>query len=211
MMKKKVIWMCMLLLFPGLVSWAQEAEIRRMAEQYAGVQALSAQVIRTSHNPALAEDVRTEGAFYLKKPGRMCLAFDNNKDMLLMDGGTFTLVQGGRKSVAKGRNGQVMAGLGSVLRALFADGTYSLDTEAMEVKAEHREGCCILTLTPRLTNAKEKRRLMFHSFELTIDTGTSRLLSLRMNGRGGSYTQYDLSDYQSVASLPDAVFTPVAP
>lgn len=199
------------LLSPCLALWAQEADIRRMAEAYADVQNLSATVTRISHNPALTEDVVTKGVFYLKKPGRMCLAFDNNKDMLLMDGDTFTLVQGGRQTVAKGRNGRVMAVLGTVLRALFADGAYSLDAEAAEVKAEHRAGRCILTLQPRLDSAKEKRRLMFHSFTLTLDTATSRLLSLRMDGRGGSYTQYDLSDYRTVASLPDAVFTPVAP
>lgn len=199
------------LLSPCLVLWAQEADIRRMAEAYADVQTLSAKVTRTSHNPALAEDVVTKGAFYLKKPGKMCLAFDNNKDMLLMEDDTFTLVQGGRRTVAKGRNGQVMSALGTVLRALFADGTYRPDTEAVDVKAERQGSRCTLTLTPRLASAKEKRRLLFHSFQLTIDTGTSRLLSLRMEGRGGSYTQYDLSDYQRVSSLPDAVFTPVAP
>lgn len=208
---KKVIVICLLLLFPCLVLRAQEADIRRMAENYADVQTLSAAVTRTSHNPALAEDVVTQGAFYLQKPGKMCLTFDNNKDMLLMDGDTFTLVQGGRKAVAKGRNGRVMAGLGTVLRALFADGAYSPDDESLEVKVEHREGRCVLTLLPRLASEKEKRRLMFQSFELTLDAAASRLVSLRMNGRGGSYTQYDLSDYRSGVSLPDEVFIPVAP
>ncbi len=209
-MMKKLIAICLAFLFPYLTLWAQEADIRRMAEEYADVQTLSARVVRTSHNPALAEDVVTQGAFYLKKPGKMCLTFDNNKDMLLMDGTTFTLVQGGRKAVAKGRNGRLMAGLGTVLRALFADGAYQPDAEAMEVKAERQGARCVLTLSPRLASAKEKRRLMFTSFVLTIDTATSRLLSLRMEGRGGSYTQYDLSDYRSGVSVPDEVFIPAA-
>ena len=62
-----------------------------------------------------------------------------------------------------------------------------------------------------LKNEKEKRRLMFTSFVLTLDNATGRLLSLRMNERGENYTQYDLSSHQPGAAVGDAVFIPVAP
>jgi len=207
-MRKLIV--LLLTLLPCLALTAQEADIRRLAEHYADVQTLSAAVTRTRHNAVLTQDEVAHGHFFLKKPGRMCLTFDNNKDMLLMDGGTFTLVEQGRQAVAKGRNGRVMGALGSVLRGLFADGTYAPD-EAATVSVEQKDGRCILTVTPVLKNEKEKRRLMFTSFVLTLDNATGRLLSLRMNERGENYTQYDLSSHQPGAAVGDAVFIPVAP
>lgn len=200
----------LLILLPCLALSAQEADIRRLAEHYADVQTLSATVTRTRHNVVLAQDEVTHGHFYLKKPGKMCLSFDNNKDMLLMEAGTFTLVDKGRKSVAKGRNGQVLGALGAVLRGLFADGAYVPD-EAATVAVEQSGNRCILTVTPVLKSPKEKRRLMFTSFVLTVDNASGRLLSLRMNERGENYTQYDLTGHQPGVQVEDAVFTPVVP
>ena len=206
---KKLIAL-LLVLLPCLALTAQEADIRRLAEHYADVQTLSATVTRTRHNVLLAQDEVTRGHFFLKKPGKMCLSFDDNKDMLLMESGTFTLVEQGRRMVAKGRNGQVLGALGSVLRGLFADGNYVPD-EAATVTVEQSGNRCILTVTPLLKNAKEKRRLMFTSFVLTLDNASGRLLSLRMNERGENYTQYDLTGHQPGAAVSDIVFTPVVP
>ena len=206
---KKLIAL-LLVLLPCLALTAQEADIRRLAEHYADVQTLSATVTRTRHNVLLAQDEVTRGHFFLKKPGKMCLSFDDNKDMLLMESGTFTLVEQGRRTVAKGRNGQVLCALGSVLRGLFADGSYVPD-EAATVTVEQSGNRCILTVTPLLKNAKEKRRLMFTSFVLTLDNASGRLLSLRMNERGENYTQYDLTGHQPGAAVSDIVFTPVVP
>ncbi|MBU3813244.1 MAG: outer membrane lipoprotein carrier protein LolA [Candidatus Bacteroides intestinipullorum] len=206
---KKLIAL-LLVLLPCLALTAQEADIRRLAEHYADVQTLSATVTRTRHNVLLAQDEVTRGHFFLKKPGKMCLSFDDNKDMLLMESGTFTLVEQGRRTVAKGRNGQVLGALGSVLRGLFADGSYVPD-EAATVTVEQSGNRCILTVTPLLKNAKEKRRLMFTSFVLTLDNASGRLLSLRMNERGENYTQYDLTGHQPGAAVSDIVFTPVVP
>ena len=206
---KKLIAL-LLVLLPCLALTAQEADIRRLAEHYADVQTLSATVTRTRHNVLLAQDEVTRGHFFLKKPGKMCLSFDDNKDMLLMESGTFTLVEQGRRTVAKSRNGQVLGALGSVLRGLFADGSYVPD-EAATVTVEQSGNRCILTVTPLLKNAKEKRRLMFTSFVLTLDNASGRLLSLRMNERGENYTQYDLTGHQPGAAVSDIVFTPVVP
>ena len=206
---KKLIAL-LLVLLSCLALTAQEADIRRLAEHYADVQTLSATVTRTRHNVLLAQDEVTRGHFFLKKPGKMCLSFDDNKDMLLMESGTFTLVEQGRRTVAKGRNGQVLGALGSVLRGLFADGSYVPD-EAATVTVEQSGNRCILTVTPLLKNAKEKRRLMFTSFVLTLDNASGRLLSLRMNERGENYTQYDLTGHQPGAAVSDIVFTPVVP
>lgn len=206
---KKLIAL-LLVLLPCLALTAQEADIRRLAEHYADVQTLFATVTRTRHNVLLAQDEVTRGHFFLKKPGKMCLSFDDNKDMLLMESGTFTLVEQGRRTVAKGRNGQVLGALGSVLRGLFADGSYVPD-EAATVTVEQSGNRCILTVTPLLKNAKEKRRLMFTSFVLTLDNASGRLLSLRMNERGENYTQYDLTSHQPGAAVSDIVFTPVVP
>lgn len=207
-MRKLIILLIALL--PCLALTAQEADIRQMAEHYADVQTLSATVTRTRHNAVLTQDEVTHGDFFLKKPGRMCLTFNDKKDMLLMENGTFILVENGRKSVAKGRNGRIMGALGTVLRGLFADGSYVAD-DAMEVTVEHSGNRSILTLAPAAASAKEKRRLLFTSFVLTLDTASGRLLSLRMNERGENYTQYDLDNHRLGVEVDDAVFIPVQP
>jgi hypothetical protein len=54
----------------------------------------------------------------------------------------------------------------------------------------------VLTITPETTNKKLKRRIMFSTLILTIDTKTSELKSLRLNERKGGYTDYAFSNFK---------------
>ena len=100
MRKLKILFFTALFACASL--FAQKAEIQQAVERYKNMNTLTAAVTWTRHNAAVTQDVVTQGHFYFKKPGRMCMTFNDGKDMLLMDGNTFAMVTDGKKSVAKG-------------------------------------------------------------------------------------------------------------
>lgn len=62
---------------------------------------VSAKVIKTEHNELFTNDTKTDGYFYYKHPDKMCIRLNNQKDMLLMDGNTYTLMENGEKVLQK--------------------------------------------------------------------------------------------------------------
>ena len=58
-----------------------------------GITTLLANVTRTSHNVLIAKDVVTSGHFYFQQPDKICMIFSDNKDMLLMNGITYIMIE----------------------------------------------------------------------------------------------------------------------
>lgn len=81
---------------------AQEADIRKVAERYKGINTFTATVIRTKHHAAVAEDAVTKGKFHFMQPNEAYMTFNEGKDMLIMDNGVFTMINDGQESIAKG-------------------------------------------------------------------------------------------------------------
>lgn len=202
-----IAWMACLLMGADFMM-AQEAEVQRLAGRNRDMQTLTASVVRTKHNAAIAEDQVEKGTFYLQKPGQMALVFLDGEDKLVMDGETYTMVNNGKASQAKGPVKFQFAVLQAVLKNVLADGEFTELGEQAETKIERQDQTIILTVTPTVVSAKAKRRMMFQSFVLTLDTRTSRIQSLRMNERGTNYTQYDFVDYQPDSTIDKQVFIP---
>ncbi len=80
---------------------AQEADIRKVAERYKGINTFTATVIRTKHHAAVAEDAVTKGKFHFMQPNEAYMTFNEGKDMLIMDNGVFTMINDGQESIAK--------------------------------------------------------------------------------------------------------------
>lgn len=59
-----------------------------------------------------------------------------------------------------------------------------------------------MTITP----AKTKKKQMFSSYVITIDGKAQELRSIRMNQKGGSYTEYTFSNYKLGANVSDKMF-----
>lgn len=203
--------------FACITLFAQEADIRRVAEQYKNMHTMTATATRTRHNAAVADDVVTKGEFYFKNPDKMCMRFNDGKDMLLMDGNIFTMVNDGKKSIAKGETARQFESLQTVFMYLFSGKENNngikkpADNETRDladVEITKQNHICVVTVTPIVPDSKAKRRLMFTSFVLTIDTQSSEFKSLRMNEKGKNYTQYDLSGYVLNAAVNDSVFHP---
>jgi hypothetical protein len=66
----------------------------------------------------------------------------------------------------------------------------------------------LVTIVPVAANAKEKRRMMFSSFELVINKSTNALVSLSMKDRRGGYTKYAFTGFRFGGSVNDKVFNP---
>lgn len=140
-------------------------------------------VTKTSHRTALKNDVQTTGTMTVRKPDYICIATDGGKDLLMMDGTTFTMTMGGKKHVTDSRKNPQFTTFHTVLKAIIngqpvPQGDDTSVTSAM--------GRTTIVIQP----TGKKKRQLFTSFVLTIDNKTKSICTLRMNGRRGDYTEY---------------------
>lgn len=207
--RRLVIALVLVLALPFVAATAQEAALQKVAEKHKNVRTLTASVTRVTHRAAIDGDISAKGTLYFKGPDKMCIRFEGEKDMLLMDGDRFTMVEKGKTSVAKGQTQSQFEALRNVFTNIILGKSDEAEAEVKTVKAGN---AYVITVTPAVEGgAKAKRRLMFTSFTLTIDAGTYEFKSLRMDGRGGNYTQYNLSGYTVNPDVDGAVFNLIRP
>lgn len=164
---------------------------------------VSAKVIKTEHNELLTNDTKTDGYFYYKHPDKMCIRLNNQEDMLLMDGSTYTLMEDGEKNIAKGKIMELFNVLQNVLQNIICNNPMA-DVTLCEAAQIDKNGNTI-TITPKI-NTKNRRRIIFTSFVIEFDNNS--LKSIRMNKTGENYTQYDMYDYTTNCNVSDNVFIP---
>lgn len=197
----------MMLVFTGI--HAQQAELRKVAiSRYKNVSTLTAHVTMTRHNAALTNDVVTKGEFYFKSPNSESMVFASTKDMLLAVGETYTMVKGGKQRAIKANStgNNPFEVLRDIFTNLFAaNGSANLSKMA-SVQMQKKGNTCIMTVTPNVTDGKAKRRMMYTSCVVTIDMKNAEVKTIRINERGGNYTQYDFSGYVLNASVDNSVF-----
>jgi hypothetical protein len=141
-------------------------------------------VTRTRHQAALTTDAVTTGTLTIRKPDYICISTDGGRDQLLMDGTRFTMTTGGKKHVTDSRKNAQFATFQRVLHAVI-NGQPVQQGEDMTVVTKN--GLQTITITPT-----GKKRQMFTSFVLVVDTKTSAIRQLRMNERAGNYVNYDI-------------------
>ena len=145
---------------------------------------LSAQTVtRTRHQAALTTDAVSTGTMTIRKPDYICISTDGGKDQLLMDGTKFTMTLAGKKHVTDSRKNAQFATFQKVLNAVI-NGQPIPKSDDMTV--ETKNGQQTITITP-----VGKKRQMFTSFVLVVDSKTSAFRQLRMNERAGNYINYD--------------------
>ncbi len=187
---------------------AQQTEIRKAAKRYKTANTLTTRVTQTRHNAALTKDVVTEGNFYYKKSNGESMVFKKTGEMLLASGDNFTMVKNGKQHVAKanGKGDNPFEVLRDVFSNLISDEGNSKLTNMADVKLKTQGNTCTLTITPNVTDAKAKRKMMYTSCIATIDLKAGELRSLRINEKGENYTQYDFSNYVFNADVSSNVF-----
>ncbi len=141
-------------------------------------------VTRTQHRAAVAQDDVTTGTMTIRKPEYICISTNEGKEQLIMDGTKFTMTMGGKKHVTDSKKNAQFSTFHDVLQAVINNQTLPTGED---LTVTTQKGLKTITITP----AKKKRQL-FSSFVLVIDTKTSAIRQLRMNGRKGDYTDYKI-------------------
>ncbi len=189
---------------------AQQTDISNAAKKYKSANTLTTHVKQTRHNAAITKDAVSEGNFYYKKPNSVSMVFKDSKEMLLATGDTYTMVKSGKQHVAKadGKGDNPFEVLGDILRNLLSGKDDSKLTSMADVKMKTQGNTCTLTITPNVTDAKLKRKMMYTSCILTIDLKAGEVRTLRINEKGENYTQYDFSNYVFNGDVSSTVFDP---
>ena len=141
-------------------------------------------VTRTHHRAAVTKDAVTTGSMTIRKPDYISISTDGGKEQLIMEGTKFTMTMGGKKHVTDSRKNKQFATFHNVLEAVINNQAIPAGDE---LTASTKNWQKTITITP-----EKKKRQMFSSFVLVIDAKTSAILQLRMNGRGGDYTDYKI-------------------
>lgn len=166
------------------------------------INSLTAHCVKTEHKVTKKNAISAEGKFYYKAPDNMALVFKEGKESLLMTGTTYTIVRGGKKSIAKGEMIEVFKPLQTVLKTVFSQGELSSLKKMPEVGMAANGKNTEITITP---NVKTKRTL-FTSFVVTVNTKTCELISIRMNERRNNYTDYAISAIENNATVNNISF-----
>ena len=141
-------------------------------------------VTRTHHRAAIAKDAVTTGTMNIRKPEYISITTDQGREQLIMDGTQFTITLGGKKHTTDSRKNGQFATFHAVLTAVI-NGQPIPQSNDMTVTTKGNKTA--ITITP---NNKKKRQL-FTSFSLTINAKTNTFYTLRMNGRGEDYIEYE--------------------
>lgn len=140
-------------------------------------------VTRTQHRAAIVDDAVTTGSVTIRKPDYICISTAADQEQLIMDGTMFTMKTGGKNHVTDSRKNRQFATFHQVLKAVI---NHQPVTAGEELTVNDSNGLRTITVTP----AKKKRQ-MFTSFVLVIDSKTWAIRQLRMNERAGNYVNYE--------------------
>ncbi len=187
---------------------AQQAELHKAAERFRGIQSLKTDVIQTRHNAALIEDLTTSGHFYYQEPNRCSMVFADIKEMLLAVDDVFIMVKEGKQHItkAKGLGSNPFEVLSDVFRKLLSTDENINLSEFADVSLSKQDDSCIITISPIVTNAKAKRRMMYTSCVAVVDLKAAELRCVRIHEKGENYTQYNFSNYVFNAEIDTKAF-----
>jgi hypothetical protein len=173
---------------------AQQTDFQKAVTRYKTAASATATVTKTRHNAAMTKETTSKGELTMKKPGHVCISIDGGKDMLLMEGSTFTMTVGGKKHTTTSQGNPQFATFQAVFEYILNGGEGDL-SKLSDLAVTKQGNNIVLTITPKADSKKAQRRMLFSSFVLTLDKGTSELKALRMNERGG-YTEYTFTGHQ---------------
>ena len=195
-MKKLLITFYLLLI--TFCAMAQSQDFKKAVAKYKNVASLTATATRTVHKAAVAKDKVVAGTLSVKKDGKVAIV--NGKDALIMNGNAFTMKKGALKAKTNAATDSRYKTFHDVLEAIFNGGQTDL-TKNSDVKIAKNGTNVVLTITPTST-----KKLMFSSFIITIDGKAQEMRSIRLNQKGGSYTEYTFSGYKLGAPVDDKLF-----
>ena len=201
---KKLTSLLFLMMVSCLTVFAQNADYQKTVAKYKNAAGITAAATRTKHSAAVKNNASSKGTFYMKKPNKVSIIIDGGKDKLIMNGTTFTMVIKGKKHVTDSKKNAQFATFQTVFQSILSGGQNGVDISKLsDVKLSKSGQNLTITITP-----DSKKKMMFSSFVLVLDTKTSEIKSLRMNEKGKNYTEYTFSGFNFNAKFNDNVFVP---
>ena len=191
---KRLLIALSFIIFHLTFSVAQNADLQKAVAKYKKVSTVTAAATKTSHKDAIAKDVVTKGTLTMKKPADVTVSIDGGKDQLIMHGSEFTMVVKGKSHKTSSQTNPQFATFQAVFEYILNGGGGDL-SKLSDLAVTKQGNNIVLTITPKADSKKAQRRMLFSSFVLTLDKGTSELKALRMNERGG-YTEYTFTGHQ---------------
>ncbi len=191
---KRLLIALSFIIFHLTFSVAQNADLQKAVAKYKKVSTVTAAATKTSHKDAIAKDVVTKGTLTMKKPADVTVSIDGGKDQLIMHGSEFTMVVKGKSHKTSSQTNPQFATFQAVFEYILNGGEGDL-SKLSDLAVTKQGNNIVLTITPKADSKKAQRRMLFSSFVLTLDKGTSELKALRMNERGG-YTEYTFTGHQ---------------
>lgn len=189
------------------LSQAQDQDVMQQAMAgYKNLTSMTAKVKKTVHNEMVTKDVVTNGTFYFKKPAKMCVSTNGGKDKLVTDGENFTIVQDGNATTANAKGNAALSPLVTAIKSITSGNGDTDLSDFADVDMERNGDLLTMTITPIVKKAADKKKMLYQSFVITIDQKAGLLKSIRLNGKGKNYEQYDFSDFKMDAKFDDSVF-----
>lgn len=205
---KKILFVLMALIGSMTLAQAQNQDVMKQAmEGYKNLTSMTAKVTKKVHNEMVTKDVVTNGTFYFKKPAKMCISTNNGKDKLLTDGETFTIVQDGKATTASAKGNSALTPLVTAIKSITSGKSDTDLSDVADVDMERDGDLMIMTIAPIVKKAADRKKMLYQSFVITIDQKAGQLKSVRLNGKGKNYEQYNFSDFKMDAKFDDSVFT----
>lgn len=203
---KRLFFSLVIVLFSVFAASAQDDVMQQAMEGYKNMTSLQANVKKTVHNIMVTKDQVSTGMFYFKKPAMMCITTNQGKDKLLTDGESFTIVQNGKASTAKGSGNSSLTPLVNAIKGMTSGDSETDLSDVADVDVENEGNKMVMTIVPITKTAAEKRKLIYQSFIITIDTKAGELRSIRLCGKGENWEQYDFSNFKKDVAIKDEVF-----
>ncbi len=199
-MKKKLMMMMMAVL--ACLTASAQSDFQKAVAKYKNSTGVTATATCVKHNSAVKKAGTYKGNLYMKKPNKVSIIVDGGKDKLIMNGTTFTMVKGGKKHVTDSKKNAQFATFQTVFQSILSGGATDI-TKLAGVNVAKSGQNLTITITP-----DSKKKMIFSSFVLVLDTKTSEIKSLRMKERGKNYTEYLFSNFSFNGKVNDTVFVP---
>ena len=197
---KKTLFIVLLSMLT-IAGFAQESSFTQAVSRYKTAKSASATAVMVKHNKAMTKNKTYNGALYMKDPDKVAITADNGKEQLVMNGNTFTMVQGGHKRVASAKTASQFAAFKAVLQSVLSGGKTNISA-VRGVKIAQQGGNVVVTMVPDAA-----KHLMFTSFVLSLNKKTNALESITLNSKRG-YTEYRFTNFRFGGAVNDKVFNP---
>lgn len=186
---KKILFLLLLSLTMVTTAFGQTSAFTQAVAKYRTSKSASAKVTMVKQNKAMKQGKTYTGTLTMKDPSTVAISCNGGKEQLVMEGNTFTMVQGGKKHVASAKTASQFAAFKAVLLSVLNGGKTDI-SKVDGVKVQSNGGSVVVTMTPVAA-----KRLMFTSFVLTINRKSGALEELLLNSKRGS-TKYTFTGFK---------------